>query len=168
MQLCTATVRLGGLITNTVHLAETTPAEILVLQAIHGRDAVTDIIPFSVSRRTQNGEWLRLTKKYDEAQVVEDMGQNPESRLSQLFPGAVKRLPVTLAEAGLEGYVDPNRAPKHIVPGAPDLVFAEGDAAEPFEDAVGEALVEEAAGHEAEIAAALGAEGAPAKAKATA
>lgn len=169
MQICTATVRLGGLITNTVHMTEVTPSEIVILQSIHGKDSVTDIIPTHVVPRAQLDEWERLTKKYDEGQVAtSDDVDLPRSRLEKLFPGAVKRMFTTLDEAGLSAYVDPNRLPQHSVSADDAIRFADGAADAPLSDVVGEQIAGEAADHEGQIAAVLAAEAkaAPEKVKA--
>jgi len=96
---------------NTVHRQDITPAEILVLQAIHGNDAVLDIMPIEKVQRTQNEEWDRLTGRYDRSGGPDTPdGKEERSIVSRLFPGAVKRLPVTLAEIGLEDREAPEPA----------------------------------------------------------
>ena len=42
MQICEATLKLGGGMTHSV-VKEVTPAEILVLRSIHGSDSVVDV-----------------------------------------------------------------------------------------------------------------------------
>lgn len=103
MQICSATIRLAGSVQNTVFRNNLTPAEILILQAIHGGDAVIDILPIEKIERTQNAEWDRLTGQYDRSGGPDTPdGKDEVSIVSRLFPGAVKRLPVTLSEIGLE------------------------------------------------------------------
>lgn len=103
MQICSATIRLAGSVQNTVFRSDITPAEILVLQAIHGGDAVIDILPIEKVERSQNAEWDRLTSRYDRSGGPDTPdGKEDVSIVSRLFPGAVKRLPVTLSEIGLE------------------------------------------------------------------
>lgn len=109
MQICSATIRLAGSVQNTVFRSDLTPAEILVLQAIHGNDAVIDILPIEKVERSQNAEWDRLTSRYDRSGGPDTPdGKEDVSIVARLFPGAVKRLPVTLSEIGLEA----NEAPE--------------------------------------------------------
>lgn len=103
MQICSATIRLAGSVQNTVFRNNLTPAEILILQAIHGGDAVIDILPIEKVERTQHAEWDRLTGLYDRSGGPDTPdGKEDVSIVSRLFPGAVKRLPVSLSEIGLE------------------------------------------------------------------
>lgn len=109
MQICSATIRLAGSVQNTVFRSNITPAEILILQAIHGGDAVIDILPIEKIERTQNAEWDRLTGLYDRSGGPDTPdGKDDVSIVSRLFPGAVKRLPVSLSEIGLETNEAPN------------------------------------------------------------
>lgn len=113
MQICSATIRLAGSVQNTVFRSDLTPAEILVLQAIHGNDAVIDILPIEKVERSQNVEWDRLTSRYDRSGGPDTPdGKEDVSIVSRLFPGAVKRLPVTLSEIGLETNEAPEPAPE--------------------------------------------------------
>lgn len=113
MQICSATIRLAGSVQNTVFRNDITPAEILVLQAIHGGDAVIDILPIEKIERSQNAEWDRLTSRYDRSGGPDTPdGKEDVSIVSRLFPGAVKRLPVTLSEIGLETNEAPEPAPE--------------------------------------------------------
>lgn len=113
MQICSATIRLAGSVQNTVFRDDITPAEILVLQAIHGNDAVIDILPIEKVERSQNVEWDRLTSRYDRSGGPDTPdGKEDVSIVSRLFPGAVKRLPVTLSEIGLETNEAPEPAPE--------------------------------------------------------
>lgn len=119
MQICSATIRLAGSVQNTVFRNDITPAEILVLQAIHGGDAVIDILPIEKVERSQNAEWDRLTSRYDRSGGPDTPdGKEDVSIVSRLFPGAVKRLPVTLSEIGLETNEAPEPAPEPEKPAA--------------------------------------------------
>ena len=111
MQICSATIRLAGSVQNTVHRADITPAEILVLQAIHGQDAILDIVPLEKVTRSQNEEWDRLTGRYDRMGGPDTPdGKEDVSIVARLFPGAVKRLPVSLSEIGMEDREAPEPA----------------------------------------------------------
>jgi len=89
MQLCDATVRLGGSVGHTVEKVNLTPAEIAVLRRIHGTDAVLNIYPRRSDKRSQNGERTRLEGLYG-AEIV-----------AALFPGEMSKLPTTLKDIGL-------------------------------------------------------------------
>lgn len=103
MQICSATIRLAGSVQNTVFRQDITPAEILVLQAIHGQDAVVDIVPIEKEDRPAAKEWDRLTQAYDRSGGPDTPdGREEVSIIAKLFPGAIKRLPETLKEIGLE------------------------------------------------------------------
>lgn len=103
MQICSATIRLAGSVQNTVFRSDITPAEILVLQAIHGQDAVVDIVPIEKVDRAAAKEWDRLTQAYDRSGGPDTPdGKEEVSIIARLFPGAIKRLPETLKEIGLE------------------------------------------------------------------
>lgn len=108
-------VRLGGLLTNTVPKEGVSAAEILVLQHIHGSDAVVDIIPQGVDEeRRVDEEYDRLVAAYDrQAGGFVDAPGNDDGKsiIRSLFPGAVKRLPLTLEEIGL-GHLEPEPEPE--------------------------------------------------------
>lgn len=121
MQICSATIRLAGSVQNTVYKTDITPAEILVLQSIHGGDAVIDIVPIETKQRSQHEEWDRLTGLYDRSGGPDTPdGREDVSIVSRLFPGAVKRLPVTLKEIGLED----REAPEQVAPDAEEAIEA--------------------------------------------
>lgn len=97
MELCDIELRLAGNLQHVVPKQDVTPAEILILREIHGPDAVVNIRPKKMDKRSHGAEWERLVARY---------GKNGQSAgpggssvlLDNLFPGAVKRLPVSLAE----------------------------------------------------------------------
>ena len=65
MKLYNARVRLGGAITNEVNKEKLTASEIIVLQRIHGADAVQAIVEIgSVQNRSDQRERARLVKSY--------------------------------------------------------------------------------------------------------
>lgn len=110
MRLCDLTVRLNDSTGHTVRKQDVTPAEIVVLQAIHGESAVIEIEPKKEVNRPMSDEWDRLQSIY---------GRNPEGLmdagngdlLEKLFPGAMssKRLPVTMKDIGLGHLTNPLR-----------------------------------------------------------
>ena len=103
MQLSNLTLRLGGSMLHTVPKFNCTPAEILILQAIHGADATVDIRPTRYDKKIiQSHEWERLAKSYDNpGSMVATPGEESRSVMARLFPGIMKKLPTTLKEIGL-------------------------------------------------------------------
>lgn len=103
MQLSNLTLRLNGSMLHTVPKFNCTPAEILILQAIHGSDATVDIRPTRFDKKIiQSHEWERLAKSYDSpGSMVATPGEESRSVMVRLFPGIMKKLPTTLKEIGL-------------------------------------------------------------------
>ncbi|CAB4120920.1 hypothetical protein UFOVP4_11 [uncultured Caudovirales phage] len=100
MQVCKLEVRLNDSPGHTVHKTDVTPAEIQVLQAIHGESAVANIQPITMDKRSQTFEWDRLTGIYGRApDGLMDAGNG--ALLERLFPGASKKLPVSLKDIGM-------------------------------------------------------------------
>lgn len=103
MQLCNVTVRNGGSLLHTVPRLNVTPAEILILQRIHGEDAVVDIRPTRVDKTIRPEIlWDQLVRRYERNTAFAPRpGDERKSLMAELFPGAVKKLPATLDEIGL-------------------------------------------------------------------
>lgn len=82
-----------------VEKAPVTPAEVVVLQRIHGHDAVTDIkiLNSTSDRRSHAGELDRLREFY--TMRVEDNGP---PIVDACFPGTFPRLPVTFRDIGVD------------------------------------------------------------------
>jgi hypothetical protein len=109
MQLCDIELRLGGQLTSTVHKQDVTPAEIQVLWAIHGEDAVTNVRPRKMDKRTHKAEYDRLVGLYGRApDGLMDAGNG--ALLEKIYPGAQKVLPVSLGDIGREAWMRPNTA----------------------------------------------------------
>lgn len=105
MQLSSLTLRIGGSLLHTVHKADCTPAEIMVLQRIHGQDAVADVRPTKIDKSIRhNAEYERLAALYDRSGSVDTPDGPSASILQQMFPGAIKKLPTTLKEIGMGQY----------------------------------------------------------------
>jgi hypothetical protein len=96
MQHASCTVALNGDITYTVHKPDVTVAEIAVLRAIHGADAVRDIQPTYMDKRPHAEERERLTLEYNSAKDHDDV-----LIVSKVFP-SFSQLPVTLKDIGVE------------------------------------------------------------------
>ena len=109
MQICTCEVRLNDSAAHTVPKVDVTPAEILVLQAIHGPSAVVNITPVKQDRRPSSEEWDRLKANYGRApDGLMDAGNG--ALLEKLFPGAMPKLPITLKDIGMQHLMNPLRA----------------------------------------------------------
>jgi hypothetical protein len=109
MQICTCEVRLNDSAGHTVPKTEVTPAEILILQAIHGASAVVNIRPTKQDRRGNAEEWDRLHSAYGRApDGLMDAGNG--TLLAKLFPGAMPKLPVTLKDIGMQHLLNPLRS----------------------------------------------------------
>lgn len=104
MQICDADVRIGDSNNHVVPKQDLTPAEILVLREIHGPAAVINIRPTGSENRNHQAEFERLRERYGKAGAMSAEGK-PSVVLDRLFPGAVKQLPLRLADIGL-GHVD--------------------------------------------------------------
>lgn len=101
MQISSATIRLGGSMNNTVRKSDLTPAEIVVLQALHGQDAIIDVIHERDQRRSHNEEYERLAFIYSPNSNVSTPDGERTDIMQKLFPGAIKKLPTTLVEIGM-------------------------------------------------------------------
>jgi hypothetical protein len=87
MQTAQAEILLHGNISSTV-VRIVTPAEIPILRSIHGDDAVINIEPKGDTKRTNAEEVERLKGFYGDV------------AFAKVFPGALPKLPMTLAEVG--------------------------------------------------------------------
>lgn len=72
-----------------IHKDEVTPAEIILLRAIHGADSVTGVAKTRDGKAQQPAERERLASRYG------------AKLFATLFPGALPRMPLTLSDAGL-------------------------------------------------------------------
>ena len=126
MQECSVMVRLGGSLNHTVPLPVVTPAQIQILRAIHGQDAVVDIVPGKFNKRRQEEELARLSGLYGKGSGMEGLDAKETGNIvARLFPGVSPRLPVHLKDIGLGHLITKDGAPavsavKAIVPGPED------------------------------------------------
>lgn len=88
MQTAQAEILLHGNIGSTV-VRIVTPAEVPILRLIHGDDAVVNVVPKEAIKRTNAEEVERLKAFYG------------EELFAKVFPGALPKLPDTLAEVGV-------------------------------------------------------------------
>lgn len=97
MELANVLLALGGDRNNTVPKYEVTPAEIAVLAAIHGSDAVFDIEPLGTTRQTNfREERERLLELYP--------AKNEDNKLIvlEVYPGVAPVLHTEIATLGLD------------------------------------------------------------------
>lgn len=97
MQVYRCKVRLAGNVQNEVPKIEVTAAEIIVLRHLHGEDAVVDIKPTTMDKRSHEEERDRLSRLYtavtkDGVPVVE-----------QLFGPSHRDLPIRVPGLAAEG-----------------------------------------------------------------
>lgn len=92
MQHVKCSVYLGGDYNHKVFLPDVTVAEVVVLRAIHGDDAVVEIQPTRMLRGdSHEAERERLRRTYNRRDKVVD----------RVFPGAKADLPVNLKDIGV-------------------------------------------------------------------
>lgn len=89
MQICSCKVRLGGSLNMQIYKPRVSVAEIAVLQAIHGGDAVQSIKPVRMTKESHAVEAERLRLFF-----------GPEV-IARLWPGLNPRLPVKLSDIGI-------------------------------------------------------------------
>lgn len=107
MELADATVRLGGKMTSTVRKSGITPAEGVLLQALHGNDALVEVVVSGRVGASSAAEMERLRNVY---------GVSSENlkTIDALFPGHSPKLPETFDDAGIftEDAPKPSRSRK--------------------------------------------------------
>ena len=74
-ELCSCSVAIGGDIRSVVEKPSVTPAEIMLLQSIHGPDAVTNIRIIGEHDGTMDSERDRLGRFYGDQKVVDQFNQ---------------------------------------------------------------------------------------------
>lgn len=97
MQTANVLVSIGGDSGNTVPKYGVTAAEIAVLMAIHGNDAVNEVEPVGDVKRSHPQERGRLLQIYGAAK---DDNQKPI--VEGMFPGVAARVFETIDELGLD------------------------------------------------------------------
>lgn len=96
MELANILLALGGDRNNTVPKYRVTPAEIAVLSAIHGTDAVFDIVPLNETETISfRDERERLMRSYPAK------NEDNNSIVLQVYPGTAPVLHTTLESLGL-------------------------------------------------------------------
>ncbi len=126
MDIAKCEVRLGGDLANSVPLTNVTPAEVLILRAIHGADAVIRIQQTGTDRRPHKEEYDRLAQKYSEAKT-----ETGEIIFNKIFSqGFDPRLPVSFRDIGVDLVSGPD-APVADIPDLPEGDLSEMEASEP-------------------------------------
>lgn len=74
MQLYNAKVRLSGNVLNEVERNAITAAEVIVLQAVHGADAVVNVKPVKMDKRNHRDERDRLEYRYGKPRIEQLFG----------------------------------------------------------------------------------------------
>lgn len=113
MDIANISLSLGGDGGNTITKFAVTPAEVVILQAIHGEDSVRDIEPIGEVERSNKEELDRLREEYRQSRVL----GSDISAFSSLFPGAGAQVMTTFAELA----IDPSfyAAKERVSPAAP-------------------------------------------------
>jgi len=96
MQIANIILALGGDVGNTIPKYSVTVAEIALLQAIHGEDAVTDVEPVGEISVTNRAERERLREIYGRA-----TDGNGNKVIELVYPGAAARVFERLDELAL-------------------------------------------------------------------
>ncbi|MBI2240296.1 MAG: hypothetical protein HYU59_05770 [Magnetospirillum gryphiswaldense] len=96
MQTANIILALGGDVGNTIPKYNVTTAEIALLQAIHGEDAVTDVEPVGGISVTNRAERERLREIYGRA-----TDGNGNKIIELVYPGAAARVFERLDELSL-------------------------------------------------------------------
>lgn len=99
MQLYDVKIRLAGLANNEVRKSDVTAAEVMVLRAIHGADAVGDIVATKMDKRTHGEERSRLNNQYtNQFSSSPEMYAKRLAMMRGLFGADTAALPVKLDE----------------------------------------------------------------------
>lgn len=98
MQHCSCFVFLGGELTSSVWKADVTVAEIALLRAIHGDDAITTIVPTYKAAVKSADELDRLRVIYGASNVSKE----GKRLVDDIYPGRAPQLPTTLADIDVD------------------------------------------------------------------
>lgn len=105
MQVAKCELIIGGTapVLNSVVKEGVTPAEVIVLRALHGADAVRNIKVYKTDRRSHSEEYARLRDLYNEP-----FDPNSEERIfEKIFPASpMIKLPVSFKDIGVDVYAD--------------------------------------------------------------
>lgn len=94
MDLATLELRLGGSLANTIMKRDVTPAELIVLRAMHGDECIASIQWQGKKELGSDNELDRLRGIYNT--------KNGQELFIKLFPGAAPKMPSTFKEIGYD------------------------------------------------------------------
>lgn len=101
MQICDCDVHLAGSRNHVVRKSRVSVAEIEVLRAMHGDDAVLNIQPRENKKVASRDELERLRRIY-RRQLNTAGVEGRKSVVDAVYPGTNPTLPTTLADIGVE------------------------------------------------------------------
>ncbi len=127
MRLYSCKVLLAGSRDNEVRKDDITAAEIMALRTIHGDDAVIDIVPGAMDKRSHAEERARLYRLYADPEAL-DFKLKTE-RLNAVFGPSHNPLPVELPDSAPEPDEAPVRVSKPVKAGKAENVAADLTAA---------------------------------------
>ncbi|WP_223518256.1 hypothetical protein [Pseudomonas sp. BF-R-21] len=107
MQHCSCFVFLGGELTSSVWKADVTVAEIALLRAIHGDDAITTIVPTYKANTKSADELDRLRQLYGQSNVSKE----GKRLVDEVYPGRAPQLPTSLSDIGVDVLEEQPTAP---------------------------------------------------------
>jgi len=109
MQHASCFVRLSGDLGTDIARAPVTPAEVVLLRAIHGPEAVSrvELIPGSSNDKTPHADELERLRMHYTA-----MTEDGAKVIDKVFPGHAPQLPTTFDEIGITVGVNEGKAPR--------------------------------------------------------
>ena len=133
MQTANILLAIGGDLGNTVPKYRVSAAEIALLRAIHGDEAVFDVEPLDLPAVDEEGEVLTNRAELQRLKLVYQAAKiDNKPIVEMLYPGAAARVFETLDELGLaEAHFKPVAHAKTIQEAPRAKSKAKGKAAEP-------------------------------------
>lgn len=130
MQYASCFVQLSGDLGTNISKAPVTPAEIVLLRAIHGPDAVSkvELLKGGVNDKASHAEELDRLRLHYTA-----LDKDGNSIVNMVFPGHSPRLPTTFDEIGIAVGINEGKAPRSAK-GKKAAAALEVDSAEGGED----------------------------------
>lgn len=107
MQHCSCMVFLSGDMYHSVWKEDVTVAEISLLRAIHGEDAITTIVPTYKANTKAADELDRLRQLYGQSNVSKE----GKRLVDDVYPGRSPVLPTNLSDIGFDALEEQPKAP---------------------------------------------------------
>lgn len=107
MQHCSCMVFLSGDVYHSVWKDDVTVAEISLLRAIHGEDAITTIVPTFKANTKVADELDRLRNLYGQSNVSKE----GKRLVDDVYPGRNPVLPTSLSDIGVDVLEEQPKAP---------------------------------------------------------